>query len=148
MCSTSSRQRLDLTIWKRCVLGILLLSITFKLFAIVNPTKLMDQTDHVLHVQIRYVIVVACIAEIFLCAFLYLTASQLKTIWSVFAFSVLILLYRTLASANGAITCPCLGNVADWWPWLGRHEGPILTSVAIWLFLTSAIQLIPGREDS
>jgi hypothetical protein len=67
-------------------------------------------------------------------------------LWSIFGFAVAVLVYRVLASANGAHFCPCMGNVTSWWPWLGRHESPILTSVAIWLLLTSSFQIISRKN--
>ena len=59
----------------------------------------------------------------------------------ILAYSTLILSYRLIAVLIGAKRCACLGNISDWWPWLGRNEAPILSAIALWLFLTSAMQL-------
>lgn len=133
-------------LWRTTVIGILGVTALFKLLGLVFPSELLSEHDVVFRARIAYVIGAACLAECVLCIYVASSASSTKVTWFVFVFAVGILAYRAAAYANGASYCPCLGNVISWWPWLGRHENPILTSVAIWLFLTSAIQLIPERN--
>lgn len=86
--------------------------------------------------------------EFALCFCISLLFDDVKAAWSVFAFSIVVLAYRMMANIYGASHCPCLGNVTQWWPWLGRHENPILTTVAVWLLLTSAFQLVLRRKQA
>jgi len=117
-----------------------------KFVSIVDPANLLHQTDPVFDIPILYVVAGASLVECYLCVYISLTVDIVKIAWAAFAFANVILAYRVIALTKGITYCPCLGNVANWWPWLGRHEGPIMTSIAIWLFLTSALQLISERK--
>lgn len=136
------------SIWKIILIIIIGLTALTKFLAIINPTPLLQQTDQIIKVPMFYVIAGACLAECFLLVYIGFASKTIKIAWAVFAFAVTILSYRAVALANGLTYCPCLGNVTDWWPWLGRHEGPILTSIAVWLLLTSVIQLIPKGKPA
>ena len=98
--------------------------------------------DELIHVPTFFVVVTALIVEIALCCFILTRKAQVGLNGAIFGFSAAILGYRLMAYINEVKRCPCLGNVADWWPWLGKHEGPILTTIAFWLFLTSVMQLM------
>ena len=121
------------------VLGITSLS---KFLGLLYPTALLYQLDPVFKVPIYYVVVVACFGEFCLCIFIGFFLDDVKAAWTIFGFAIAVLTYRAISFSSGVSYCPCLGNVADWWPWLGRHETPLLTTIAIWLLLTSAFQLV------
>jgi hypothetical protein len=127
--------------WKIIVIGVLGLTALSKLLSLLNPTKLLLQTDPVFGVPIPYVMAGAGLLEIGICVFLAFTRDKIKAALAVFAFAVLVLSYRVGMYVNGIHYCPCLGNLVDWWPWLGSHEGPVMVSIALWLLLTSSVQL-------
>jgi hypothetical protein len=135
-----------MSIWKTTVILIIGSTALAKLVGLFHPTQLLFQEDPVFKIRIIYVLASACLLEMFLCIYLRYCGVEKKGVRAVFAFAVLILAYRLISFGSGVAYCPCLGNIIDWWPWLGRHEESIMSSVAIWLFLTSAIQLIPERK--
>lgn len=132
--------------WKIIVIGILGLTALSKILSLLNPTKLLVQNDPVFGIPITYVMAGASLFEIGICIFLGFTRDKIKAALAVFAFAVLVLSYRVGIYVNGIHYCPCLGNLVDWWPWLGSHEGSIMASIAFWLLLTSSAQLF--QRDS
>ena len=136
------QREIEAKIWRGIVISLLGLAALFKVFALIYPVNLIYQRDPIFRVPILYVIGGASLIELFLVIYIWYCDDNRKTILAVLAFSVAILTYRMLSLISGISYCMCLGNVADWWPWLGRHEGPVLTSVSIWLLLTSAMQLL------
>ena len=128
--------------WRTVVAGLLGVIAGTKVLAILSPTPLMAQKDAILGMSIFQVVVIACVLEILLLILVCLSKRRTVAAGGVFAFAAVVLSYRIIAHTYGVSRCPCLGNVADWWPWLGQHEGPILTTISLWLFLTSAMQLI------
>ena len=128
--------------WRFIVFWILAFTALCKLLGLMWPSKLWMVRDELIHVPIFFLVATASIVEIVLCYFILTRKAQVGLYCAVFGFSATILGYRLMAYMNEVKRCPCLGNVADWWPWLGQHEGPILTTISLWLFLTSAMQLI------
>jgi hypothetical protein len=138
----------SLVIWKIIVSGILGLTAIAKFFGLLHRSNLLFQIDPVFKVPIIHVVATACFLEFAMTVGVWFVADQNKVAWMVFIFAVTALTYRGIAAASGVTHCPCLGNVADWWPWLGRNENPLLATVSIWLLFTSASQLIPRREEA
>jgi hypothetical protein len=132
--------------WKNIVITILALTAVSKLLSVLCPTELLHLIDPVFKVPILYVVAMASIMEIILCVCLAFFFDYEKSLWSIFAFALAVLTYRALANLSGVHFCPCMGNIADWWPWLGRHESAIMTTVAIWMLLTSSLQIISKRK--
>jgi hypothetical protein len=125
--------------WRTLSLGVLGLTAAAKLLGLIHPAPLLFQPDGVVGVQIIYVVAAACLAELLLCA-LIAFAEPVWHLSALAAWAVVVVGYRIAAASVGG-HCPCLGNVAQWWPWLGRHEGPLLTTVVCWLLITSVAQL-------
>lgn len=134
--------------WKIIVITVLALTAVSKLISVLYPTGLSHLVDPVFKVPILYVVAMASIMEIILCVCLAFFFDHGKSLWSIFAFALTVLTYRALANLSGVHFCPCMGNIADWWPWLGRHESAIMTTVAIWLLLTSSLQIIAERKGA
>jgi hypothetical protein len=128
--------------WKRAVTVILALTATSKIISLFHPGPLLFQGDVVFKVPIHYVVAAAASLEVILCICINFIFTDAISLVSVFVFSNVILAYRALAVSSGKSHCPCLGNVANWWPWLGQNETPVLNTVVIWLFLTSTYQLV------
>jgi len=130
------------TIWKMSVTGVLGLTALCKLLSVAFPTKLLLQSDPVLKIPMGHLLLAAGLLEIGVCAFLWFSKNRTACAFTVFGFAVCVLSYRAALYSVGVHFCPCLGNAADWWPWLGKHEGPVMTTIAFWLLLTSLMQLL------
>lgn len=135
-------------LWKVVVIIVLCLTASSKLLGLLHPALLLYQHDPVFNVSIYFIIAAAAFLEFSLCACIWFFFDDKNTAWGVFVFSIVVLAYRVIAAVHGATYCPCLGNVANWWPWLGRHENSILTSVIIWLLMTSIFQLVWRNEPA
>src|SRR5262245_7538048 len=125
------------SIWKWIVVAVLALTAIPKLVAFLWPGRLLYENDGVLGLPLLWVVGGAGLVEAGLCIFVARSRGLSRPAWGVCLFAVVILTYRTIAHQQGVAHCPCLGNVIVWWPWLGRHENPILITLAFWLFLTS-----------
>ena len=132
--------------WKTIVVTLLALTAVSKLLSLIHPSLLLLQEDSVFNTNLFSVVAGACAAEFALCLCICFLFNNLSGACSVFLFAVAVLTYRSIADLNGQTFCPCLGNVVQWWPWLGQREGPVLTVVAVWLLLTSAFYLVHGCE--
>jgi hypothetical protein len=134
--------------WKIVVVTVLALTAFSKLLGAIHPVKLLSEPDSVFGIHIYYVVVAACTVEFALCYCITFIFDDAKSAWSVFAFASIVIAYRTIANIDVGSHCPCLGNITEWWPWLGRNENSVLTTVAVWLLLTSAYQLVWGRKQT
>ena len=133
--------------WKTLVFGVLFLTACSKALSLIHPVALLFQPDEVFRTKMFYTVASASVVEFALCAMLFVL-DDIKILWLVFAFAAAIIGYRFFVQINGSGRCPCLGNVTDWWPWLGKHENGVLTSVAVWLLLTSGFQLFMARSGN
>ena len=60
--------------------------------------------------------------------------------WLIMWFALMALIYRLSRSAIGvAGHCPCLGNVAEWWPWLSKHQDGLSLFLMLFLVLGSGV---------
>jgi hypothetical protein len=134
--------------WRRVTIGVLGLTALAKLLSLIHPTRLLFQPDAIFMVPMMYVVLAAAIIELGICLFLWRGRNDPQKAFAVLVFAALILSYRAGLHVNGVHFCPCLGNVASWWPWLGSHESPVLVTIALWLLLTSLIQLGRGASLS
>src|ERR1041385_6591292 len=139
-------RRIVMVKWKIVTTTLLGLTALSKFFALLHPARLLYQTDQFFNVPILYVVMGACLVECSLCVGIWRFHDNTKVAWSVLAFALAILAYRTVAVTSGFTHCPCLGNLTDWWPWMGRNENSLLTTIAVWLLLTSTLQLAQKRN--
>ena len=123
------------------VVDVLAVTALCKLVSLAHPAKLLFQPDPIFGVPLSQVLLGAAIFEILICAFLMMVRNAVTCAFVVFAFASGILSYRAALLVSHAHACPCLGNVADWWPWLARNSQPLLAAVSFWLLLTSSVQL-------
>ncbi|HET7625125.1 MAG TPA: hypothetical protein VFM25_07660, partial [Verrucomicrobiae bacterium] len=133
--------------WKITVIGILCFTVIAKIFSLLHPTALLLEPDPVFGIPIKYMVFAASVTEILLVVFLWCARDLSNSAWAVIWFSLAIIGYRILAHSSGHSYCPCLGDVADWWPWLGQHENQVLMTTAIWLLLTSLAVLLSLRVE-
>ena len=143
-----SCRREDMSKWRMIVIGLLGLTAASKFWGLLNPVPLLAQEDEILRMPTFGVVAGACFLESLLCILAWYVRDDTRVAWGVFAFAAAILSYRAVAYAYGISPCPCLGNVADSWPWLGHHESRILTVIACWLFLSSAMKLVAAEEQA
>jgi len=129
-------------LWKIIVIIILCSTALSKLLGLLHPALLLYQRDPVFGIPNYFIVGAATFVEFSLCVCIGFFFDDNPAAWSVFVFSMLLLAYRAIAAVHGVAYCPCLGNVVNWWPWLGRYENPILTSVLVWLLMTSVFQLL------
>jgi hypothetical protein len=130
-------------LWRICVAIVLATTAVCKLTSLHDPSTLLLQDDPVFAVRISTVMVLAAILELGICVFLFSVRSARMAAMGVFAFAVSVLSYRLALYMSGVHFCPCLGTAVAWWPWLGGHEGEVMVTVAVWLLLTSAVQIFP-----
>ena len=135
-------RRVELNIWEKVVAIVLFTTSFAKAVSLVHPARLVYQSDFVFGIQLLKVIAFASLLEFALFLGVCFFFRRIVTAVSIFAFALSILAYRIIAYANGEGYCFCLSKVGDWWPWLGQHEGQVMTTVSIWLFLTSAFKLL------
>lgn len=128
--------------WRMIVIAVLVTTAAAKLLSLVNPTPLLNERDVILRMSMSHAVLLAGVLELALAGLVWRAQRQRTAAIGVILFSAAILFYRVTAYTNGITHCPCMGNVANWWPWLGRHEGPILLMVACWLLITSIMEVI------
>lgn len=128
------------------MLAILTATAVSKALAFAHPPLLFREEDQLLGVPIFWVVLAALLVEVSLILVILYCQDDVKMTLAVLAFSVVVLVYRAAAHAAGITHCACLGNITEWWPWLGNHENEILDTIACWLLITSAIQLAAARQ--
>lgn len=126
-----------------CILAITAL---LKLIGLAQSPEWISTQDAVMPVQLGYMVGLAAIIEILVLAYVWTSTRDYQAAYAVIFLSVVIVLYRLLANMSGNAHCPCLGNIADWWPWLGRYQGQLLTTILSWLIITSLAQVLVAFE--
>lgn len=127
--------------WRIVVLLVFVLTLAAKLMSLAHPVPLLKTPDSVVGLPVVFVMLAAVLLEAAICISIFLFDEDKMIAYEVIFFSLLVLGYRVLAAMGGLTHCPCLGNIADWWPWLGRHEQPVMMALAVWLLATSCLQL-------
>lgn len=127
----------------RITIFLLILLASIKIVTLsTSSSRAFAAADEITGLPMPVMIALAAGIEIVVVVAIFYLRTTVQRALVVICFAGLILAYRFSGSLLGAEKCPCLGNLADWWPWLGRKEGPILATIALWLFLTSAMELV------
>lgn len=145
----ASTRRTLFRIWTALLAIALLLIAGAKLYSLTRGQPFLHQPDPILRLPNRIVLAIAAGAEIAAAAVALrrrssprLRAAALGWIGSVAG------IYRwthwTLAIPA---PCPCLGSVAGAWPWLARHQDPLLLTVIALLLITVPLSLMQNQNQ-
>lgn len=129
--------------------GILALTAGAKAMALLsgNPSLLME-LDPVFNLPTTYVIVAALGFEIALVLLLVSNVlNEVEKGGALLAFCLIIATYRAGAFWIGSSTCPCLGTLLDWAPFLKRHNTAVTWGLLGSLWLCSASVLVTSRNS-
>jgi hypothetical protein len=125
--------------WKIVVTGLLGLTALSKCVSIFHPGPLLMQRDAVFQIPLIGVVIAASVLELGILVLIW-SVREINAVRAVLIFATIVLAYRIAAPAAG-FRCPCLGYVSNWWPFFAQYETQIMTTVAVWLWLTSVIKL-------
>jgi hypothetical protein len=131
------------------VISILVLASTLLLkgIALMQGAPLLAQPDGVLPFSTQTVLIMALVLELACLTAVFRCRTQDGVAWCLLWFIVPASTYRLAGAFGGAVTCPCLGSLTGWWPWLAVHQTAVLNTVAIWMFL-SAVMVLWRRPES
>lgn len=117
-----------------CLMGTAL----FKLISALGHAKLLSVYDPIFLIPNRYVFAGVGLLESAVAIYLLGKAPTVKKLLVVLWLSSVFVLYRlSKFLLDIGEPCSCLGNAADWFPWLAPYINSILTSVLVFLFAGS-----------
>jgi len=118
-----------------------------KCYAALGSARVLEQGDPVLFIRVRDVMLFAGILEVLLGVLCIVYWRNSKAWLVVFAFSVLVCLYRALAFVNGFHGyCRCMGDMARSLSISDDAANQISLFALFWLVLTSLWVLITDRR--
>lgn len=126
---------------KQYYITILSVTLLLKSATFLHKAALLEQLDDVLHVKIRFVLIIAVVLEAACLAALLRVQSNRTAAIAILCFIVPASLYRLAGTFFGAVQCPCLGSLTGWWPWLATNQAAVLNVIASWMFLSAVLVL-------
>lgn len=118
--------------------------------AILQNPPLLGQSDGVMPLTTRTVLVLAMLVEAACILGLYHSLHATQAARIALGFIIPASIYRLAGSFSGASHCPCLGSLTGWWPWLAQNQTAVLNTLAAWMFLVAVLVLArnPARKES
>jgi hypothetical protein len=117
----------------------LLLTGAAKLASVGGEARILDQADPLLMLSNRQLMAAVGLIEMVLAGYLWFGREREWQLGMVAWLASSFLLYRLGLWWLGVNKpCGCLGNAANWWPWLARHQEALLKATLAFLLVGSA----------
>jgi len=133
-------------LWRGIVLAILFITFGLKIVSLFSADASLNAKDELWALQTWQITLFSALIEAAMCAILIFPCSFSARLASVFVFSGMLLSYRFVSALFGIKKCACLGQLVSWWPAIAPIESQLLTTLALWMFISSGLFLLDLRR--
>jgi hypothetical protein len=134
---------LDMGLYRGAVAFILSVTALLKFLAVARHERVLAEADPITGMPMAQLAIVAAVMEILLAVFVVFCNRPKWVLIAVHVVALGFVGYHVAMTATGNFICPCLGGGVSWWPWLGRHQDEASTAIALWLWMSTSVLLLP-----
>jgi len=130
-------------LYRRAVALVLSATALLKFVAILRHERLLEQTDPLTRMPMSQLTLAAALIEVFLAVFVLTYKRSDLVLIAIHVCAWGFVGYHGAMIASGNLFCPCLGGGVSWWPWLGLHQTEASMAMALWLWISTFVLLLP-----